>query len=193
MGRKSIGKTRKPLTAKMDSWLDELIPALADQNLSQLTIDDIAALTKKSKSTIYEYFEAKNDIIYAAVQRRVSKIDHLPNAAEGESVFAVYHSLIDWLVTHVDDISFSFLNQLENNFNDSWELIVGFMQKLLNTLKALYARGIEEKVFRPVSLEILMAMDEFFILKSLSQSNKNQTIDHLVVAYVDIRLNGILA
>ena len=177
----------------MDSWLDQLIPALADQNLSQLTIDDIAALTKKSKSTIYEYFEAKNDIIYAAVQRRVSKIDHLPNAAEGESVFAAYHSLIDWLVTHVDDISFSFLNQLENNFNDSWELIVGFMQKLLNTLKALYARGIEENVFRPVSLEILMAMDEFFILKSLSQSDKSQTIDHLVVAYVDIRLNGILA
>ena len=30
MGRKSIDKTRKPLSKKMKSWLDELIPAIND-------------------------------------------------------------------------------------------------------------------------------------------------------------------
>jgi AcrR family transcriptional regulator len=191
MGRKSIEKTRKPLTKKMKLWLDELIPAIAGQDLSKLTIDDIAKLTKKSKSTIYEYFESKQDIIYTAVERRIEKLDDLPVPSEDESVLLTYNSLIEWLIQHLDDISFSFLNQLENNFEQSWELINEFMARLLETLRQLYESGIKQGVFRSVSLEILMDLDEFFITKWLSREDNNQTIDKMVADYVDIRLNGI--
>lgn len=176
----------------MKVWLDELIPAIADENLSTLTIDDIALHTKKSKSTIYEYFESKQDIIFAAVENRIAKLDALPEPSEDESVLLTYNSLIDWLINHLDDISFSLLNQLENNFEHTWELINEFMSKLLGTLKSLYKQGIKQGVFRSVSLEILVDMDEFFITKWLSQADKNETIDKMILDYVDIRLNGII-
>lgn len=193
MGRKSIDKTRKPLSKKMEAWLDDLIPAIAGCDLSKLTIDDIATLTKKSKSTIYEYFESKQDIIYTAVERRIAKLDDLPEPSAKESVMLTYNSLINWLIQHLDDVSFSFLNQLENSFEHTWELINEFMNRLLATLKGLYASGIEQGVFRSVSLEILVDLDEFFIKKWLSREDKNQTIDKMIFDYVDIRLNGISA
>ncbi|MFK7786840.1 MAG: TetR/AcrR family transcriptional regulator [Crocinitomicaceae bacterium] len=192
MGRKSIEKTRKPLSKKMESWLDAMIPVISGQDLSKLTIDDIARLTQKSKSTIYEYFESKQDIIYTAVKRRIEKLDYLPEPSEDESVLLTYNSLIEWLIEHLDDVSFSFLNQLENNFPHSWGLINEFMNRLLDTLKKLYVSGIKQGIFRSVSLEIMIDLDEFFITKWLSREDKNQTIDKMVMDYVDIRLNGII-
>lgn len=193
MGRKSIDKTRKPLSKKMEIWIDNLIPAIAGQDLAKLTIDDIASLTKKSKSTIYEYFESKQDIVYTAVKRRIEKLDKLPVVSSEESVMLSYNSLIDWLIRHLDDISFSLLNQLKKEFEQSWELVDEFMNKLLETLKQLYGEGIKQGVFRPVSLEILIDLDEFFIMKWLSRADNNETIDRMIFDYVDIRLNGIVA
>lgn len=193
MGRKSIEKVRKPLSAKMEIWLDDLIPAIADKNLSQLTIDELAAHTNKSKSTIYEYFESKQEIIHAAIENRITKLDALPEVAEGESVLTTFNSLTNWLIKHLNDVSFSMLHQLKKDFEHTWELINEFMNKLLETLKNLYLEGIKHGVFRPVSVEIMIALDEFFITKWLSQTNKHQTIDQMVFDYVDIRLNGITA
>ena len=192
MGRKSTEKTRKPLSPKMEIWLDDLIPAIAGKNLSSLTIDDLAIITKKSKSTIYEYFKSKQEIIYAAVKRRISKLADLPKPSETESVLFTYNTLIEWLIKHLDDISFSFLNQLEQNFEHSWKLINEFMNRLLKTLKNLYKQGIQQGVFREISVEILIDLDEFFITKWLSREDKNQTIDKMILDYVDIRLNGIV-
>jgi len=192
MGRKSTEKTRKPLSPKMEIWLDDLIPAIAGKNLSSLTIDDLAIITKKSKSTIYEYFKSKQEIIYAAVKRRISKLDDLPKPSETESVLFTYNALIEWLIKHLNDISFSFLNQLEQNFEHSWKLINEFMNRLLKTLKNLYKQGIQQGVFRAISVEILIDLDEFFITKWLSREDKDQTIDKMILDYVDIRLNGIV-
>jgi len=192
MGRKSTEKTRKPLSPKMEIWLDDLIPAIAGKNLSSLTIDDLAIITKKSKSTIYEYFKSKQEIIYAAVKRRISKLDDLPKPSETESVLFTYNALIEWLIKHLNDISFSFLNQLEQNFEHSWKLINEFMNRLLKTLKNLYKQGIQQGVFRAISVEILIDLDEFFITKWLSREDKDQTIDKMILDYVDIRLNGII-
>ena len=192
MGRKSTEKTRKPLSPKMEIWLDDLIPAIAGKNLSSLTIDDLAIITKKSKSTIYEYFKSKQEIIYAAVKRRISKLDDLPKPSETESVLFTYNALIEWLIKHLNDISFSFLNQLEQNFEHSWKLINEFMNRLLKTQKNLYKQGIQQGVFRAISVEILIDLDEFFITKWLSREDKDQTIDKMILDYVDIRLNGII-
>ena len=192
MGRKSSDKIRKPLSPKMEIWLDNLIPAISGKNLSSLTIDDIAIHTKKSKSTIYEYFKSKQEIIYAAVERRISRLDDPPKPSKIESVLLTYNTLIEWLLKYLNDISFSFLNQLEKNFKDTWKLINEFMNRLLETLKKMYKQGIKQGVFRPVSVEILIDLDKFFITKWLSREDKNQTIDKMILDYVDIRLNGIV-
>ncbi len=192
MGRKSTNKTRKPLSKKMEIWLSEFIPTITDKDLSQLTIDEIATLTNKSKSTLYEYFESKEAIIYMAVQQRIDALGKLPQPDKHTSIIVTYNRLIEWLITHLNDISFSFLNQLELHFSEAWLLINDFMKILLSLLQTLYVKGIAEGVFRKVSIELLIDMDEFFITKWLSRVKKDQTIDQMIVDYVDIRLNGIM-
>jgi hypothetical protein len=66
------------------------------------------------------------------------------------------------------------------------------MNRLLKTLKNLYKKGLQQGVFRAISVEILIDLDEFFITKWLSREDKDQTIDKMILDYVDIRLNGIV-
>lgn len=178
----------------MEEWLDQLIPSLADKDLSNLNIDDIAKITKKSKSTIYEYFESKESIIYTAVSRKIKKLDGLPKSSHSSSPITLFEALINWLIKHLNDVSFSFLYQLENDYIEAWALVKEFMSKLLQMLKKLYLDGIKKGEFRHVSVDLLLVIDQYFITKWLSlQANKLETVDKLIVDYVDIRLNGILA
>tara|TARA_B100000795_G_scaffold4331_1_gene3014 strand:+ start:27210 stop:27401 length:192 start_codon:yes stop_codon:yes gene_type:complete len=62
MGRKSLNKNRKPITKKIENWLHELLLELQNKDLNKLTIDDLAKLAKKSKSTIYIYILRANKI-----------------------------------------------------------------------------------------------------------------------------------
>ena len=71
MGRKSIDKNRKGPQDKTDRWLVDLIPKLKDQDLASMTMNDLAKLLGKSKSTLYEYFESKEEILTRAVALRI--------------------------------------------------------------------------------------------------------------------------
>ena len=61
MGRKTLVKDIKPLSAKAENWLRELFPKLLDKTLHKLTLDELAHLTNKSKSTLYSYFATKEE------------------------------------------------------------------------------------------------------------------------------------
>ena len=64
MGRKSTDKSRRPLSKKMIIWVDKIIENLQDQDLTTITLDEIASKTNISKSTIYEYFPTKESILF---------------------------------------------------------------------------------------------------------------------------------
>ena len=63
MGRKSLNKNRKPITKKVKQWLEKLLLELQDKDLEKVTIDDLALLADKSKSTIYIYFDPRNEYV----------------------------------------------------------------------------------------------------------------------------------
>ena len=69
MGRKSVSRKRKAITPKVKQWLSELLIRIQFEDLKQLTMDDIARLAGTSKSTIYEYFNSKEEIINSRLTR----------------------------------------------------------------------------------------------------------------------------
>lgn len=192
MGRKSIDRSRKKLSNKMEQWVDSILATLQHENLSELTVDDIAKLTSKSKSTIYEYFDSKESIILTAVERRLEQLEAIPQVEDHQSILDSYLALVNWLANNLQDISFNLLFQLKSDFPASWDSVESFQSDLLHTLQKHYEAGIEAGLFRNMPVDLLVEMDRHFIMTWLSASTKEQTIDQLIHSYVDLRLNGIL-
>lgn len=193
MGRKSTKKNRKQLSKKMISWLEQLLPSIQDESLDSITINDISKKTAISKSTLYEYFESKEEIITKAIEIRLNKVDLSAITIDSnQSILLQYTKLIERLTSRLNDISFHFIFQVKDQFNEAWQVISLFMDKLIDLLKELYTVGIKQNIFRPVSIDLLLKLDQYFITEWLSSSKQNKTIDQLILDYVDLRLNGIV-
>jgi AcrR family transcriptional regulator len=193
MGRKSTDKIRRPLSKKMTIWVDHIIENLQDQDLTTITLDDIAAKTNISKSTIYEYFPTKESILLITITRKIEALEQFPIVTNNSDILEVYLELINWLRDNLNEISFDFMSQLKTAFPKCWELVSDFTASLIELLTSIYTIGIQKGVFKDSHVQLMVDLDEFFILRWLSMNrNGEKSMPDLINAYLDMRLNGIL-
>ena len=197
MGRKSLGKKRKQLTMKVRNWLADLLVQLQDQDIQNLTIDDIARLAGKSKSTIYEYFVSKEEILLAACQTRITCLskqvfDELPDSDDPR---ITYHFLMEEFASGISDISISFLQEIKQYYPDVWELVDRFTNLFIELLQGLYQKGIEGGFFNPISIELMTNIDKYFVTEVVTNQslfcNGNYSLSDVVRDYLNLRLGGL--
>ena len=197
MGRRSLEKKRKTPTKKVNAWLAELLIKLQKEQLEHLTIDDIARLANKSKSTIYDYFESKEDILIAACQTRINVLSTLFEKQEKlqGSPVEIYKYLVESFIEGISDISISFLHQIKAHFPAAWKTINEFTDAFVELLKALYIQGIKEGFYHSISVDLLAHLDKHFVTEIVTNpsifSNKEYTLSHLVKDYLKLRLTGL--
>ena len=196
MGRKSIDKNRKGPQAKTDRWLADLIPQLREQDLASLTMNDLAKLLGKSKSTLYEYFESKEEILTRAIALRIERIAAYRELLdETHSEPEVYRSVLEFLCEQISDISIQLLEQVQIHFPDIWQHIDQFLQLIITDLGALYERGMAKGVFRPTSIRLLTRLDQFFVTQIITdltfKEEQGVSLDQLVRYYLELRFSGI--
>ncbi|MDH7444052.1 TetR/AcrR family transcriptional regulator [Aquimarina sp. 2201CG14-23] len=198
MGRKSIRRERKGKNKKVEQWTQALLSKLKNIELGDLTIDDLARLMGKSKSTIYQYFTTKEEIFEYITQVRVDRIKDYKKEISGElSVLNFqYESLAKILAEGVEDISPFYLKQLQTHYSGAWNIVEQFLQELLKDLKNFYVFGIENKMFKTVSPELLIKMDEYFIMQLLTDhtffDNNQQTLESAIKEYMYIKFEGLV-
>lgn len=198
MGRKSSGRKRKAITPKMLIWLKDLLPLIQAVNLKDMSMDELAELGGKSKSTLYEYFESKEEILAIAIKGLLVNLANyeITRSEEADLIVEDYQKMIEWIATNVQDISFGFLTQMKRDFPAIWHHVDQFLQVVLSDIRGLYERGIEAKVFSQVSVDLLIGLDEFFVMEWITQQEKkgedSERLDQLIRDYVDIRMKGIL-
>tara|TARA_B110000091_G_C13791081_1_gene465654 strand:- start:1369 stop:1968 length:600 start_codon:yes stop_codon:yes gene_type:complete len=198
MGRKSIDKSRKNTTIKVNKWLEILLLNLQDKNIEELTIDDFATLAKKSKSTIYTYFESKEDILLAACKTRV---DALSNAIfsiieQDLETLELYELLVKTFAEGTSSISISFLQSIKKSYPTSWSIIEVFTDKYINLLREQYKKGIEKGIFNSISIDLMSHLDKIFVLQVVTNpaifNDKEYSISELITQYLNLRLTGLL-
>ena len=194
MGRKAIVRERKPLNDKARNWVRNVVPLLQDQALDKLTLDQLAELMGKSKSTIYSYFSTKEEIYQTAVQLVLdSLVDTIsPEAIEGENMEAVLEQMLMTISEGIEGISIHFLEQIQKHFPDVWLIIEGFTDLLIANFKEIYSRGMRAGTFRPYNLELLLALDKHFVMSIMTDTSKFEeqglTLNLLVKDYIELRL-----
>ncbi len=198
MGRKSMSKKRKGLTSKTNKWLSDLLEGLQFENLEQLTMDDIARIAGKSKSTIYEYFESKEEILQAACHTRTKVLtESIINVRQQKlDTVKLYGHLIEIFAEGTTGISLTFLQNIKQHFPKAWSEINEFTDSFVELLKDHYKKGIEEGVYNSVSIELLGSIDKLFIIQVVTNpsifSDEKYTVSSLVRDYLNLRLNGLL-
>tara|TARA_B100000795_G_scaffold263054_1_gene241687 strand:- start:15820 stop:16428 length:609 start_codon:yes stop_codon:yes gene_type:complete len=198
MGRKSHVKPRKPITKKVNLWLEELLIQLQYKDLEKLTIDDLAELAEKSKSTIYQYFKSKEDVLLAVCQTRVDSLTEviLETLQQKPTTIQLYKRLLEILANGTAGISISFLQTIKKNYPKVWLVIEKFTDNFIEILKEQYKIGITEGVFNAISIDLMTHLDRIFIMEVVTNpklfNDKEFTITNLISDYLNLRLVGLL-
>lgn len=198
MGRKSIVRRRKDLTPKTKLWVRNLLPLLQDQELDKLTLDELALLMNKSKSTIYSYFSTKEEIYLTAVRLVLEDMSFIisPEALKGKDMEVVLRQMMFAISQGIEGISISFLEQIQSHFPLVWQEIQDFTEKLLGNFEKIYAEGMRNGVFNQFNLKLLLALDRYFIISIMTDNAQFQaqkmSLNDLVQEYLELRLKALL-
>ena len=197
MGRKSVEKDRKLKTKKVEKWTQELVPRLAYVELGSLTMDDLAKLLNKSKSTVYQYFTTKEEIFEYITQVRIDALVQYKNELNKQSDDIRYHyeGLAMILSEGARDISPYYLHQLKINFPTAWKIIEDFLYTLLKDLKLFYEKGMSNNLFKPISIELLHKLDQYFIMQLITDYhffNETETsLGEMIKDYMFLKFEGL--
>ncbi|RZS93520.1 TetR/AcrR family transcriptional regulator [Aquimarina brevivitae] len=199
MGRKAIEKKRKVKSQKVEQWTQAILPKLVHTELGSLTIDDLSSLFNKSKSTVYQYFTSKEEIFEYITQVRIDSLKTYRKALHKNTkdYRNQYENLVDVLVKGAQDISPFYLNQLKIHFPTAWQIIEEFLMILLNDLKVFYTTEIQNKQFKPISVDLLCKLDEYFIRQLITDhhffNNTDIVLGEMIKEYMYLKLEGLKA
>ena len=198
MGRKALEKVRKVPTEKINQWLKLLLVKLQTVELTNLTIDDLAKLSGKSKGTIYKYFESKEEVVLAACQTRIEEVTPIIKNIHQDTSTPVevrYRQLLEEFSARLADITISFFHDVQLYYPTAWEAISGVSDLFVSLLEDLYQQGMDKGLFRPISIELLKVLDRFFVTQIITNpaifKDPNYTLNYLIRDYLQLRLEGL--
>jgi len=77
----------------------------------------------------------------------------------------------------------------------AWEAISGVSELFVSLLEDLYQQGMDKGLFRPISIELLKALDRFFVTQIITNQaifkDPNYTLNYLIRDYLQLRLEGL--
>ena len=195
MGRKALEKERRPLSPKAELWVRELFPKLQNRSLEKLTLDEIAILINKSKSTIYTYFTTKEEIFTTTVELILKDLEPavLEEIPKGQNMVELYTQRLTKISDGISGMSIQFIHEIQTYYPMVWTTIKAFTDQILQTFKMIYEEGMRTGEFRKYNTELLMAMDDHFVLYIMTDSSKfsDMSLNEIITEYLDLRLKAL--
>lgn len=191
---------------KKEQILEQAMKVFAQKGIHNAKIIDIAEKAKIGKSTVYEYFDNKEDILKEAFNHVFDKSEHLIKEAlrcttspEKKLVLLFKVSLTSFLeqsLQYKEIMIVLWANGIQNKNSGLPPLInlESFYSPFRKTLNSILDEGIHFGFFRSfdikITANILIALFDGLILQWIRSShpaNLNQSVDTLL----EIILNGI--
>ncbi len=198
MGRKASDRPRKKDHREIKDWAHRLIPELNAHSLEKLSIDQLARWMQKSKSTIYEYFSSKEEIIIFAIEVHLELFKEVPQILRAHPFQPrkQYEQFMALMVRGTQVISPRFLYELPLYYPEAWKSLEAFLTSLLEEIRHFYEEGIRLEVFKPVSVELLICLDRLFVFQIINDpsltSHTQTNLDALVEDYLRLKFEGLM-
>ncbi len=197
MGRKALDRERKQLSKKAEIWVKELFYKVQYEKLDKLTLDELAALVQKSKSTIYTYFKTKEEIYATMVGMVLQDLEEIAfeTIEQNADVVKLYEFILLKISDSVEGVSIHFLDEIQTNFPQIWSEIKRTTDKILRTFSLIYKQGMKTGVFANFNITLLLAMDNAFIMNIMTDheyfKKESLSVKDIVQQYLNLRIKAL--
>lgn len=175
---------RKKDNNKKNAIFEATIKTINDIGLVNISMSKIAKNAGVSASTLYVYFENKDDLIQKIYSD--AKIRMLLSCLKGinenqniqQAIRKIGENLLDFI--HSNKNYFLFIEQTSNspliNLNAEDEII-----NLENKLVGIFENGVKKGILKNISPVLLMS----FCFYSISQLYKDENIEEILLKYIE--------
>jgi len=198
MGRKAIDKERKPLNAKQQKWLTQVMPYFYKNGMRKPTMDDIAEHLNLSKATIYNYYSSKEDLIHDALWLKLVELQKFRDLLFDDSVEFTerYYKGAHFFTKSLKGMSAIYLEDLKKYFPKTWADVDMFREKSAENIKTYYKAGIEKGICRKFNVHMMAETDLFFfdmMIDAKFLRKNNITVEEAFDQYFKMKFDGVLA
>lgn len=172
MGRKPIKKYRYKDPEIRNKHTVRFMVYFQNNGIENFSMSKMAADLKMSKTTIYNHFTTKEEIIEAAVDYKLAIIKDYQTVLENITLPYVerYRKSMLFFCVQSFDISGKLLLQIESNYPDIFKKVEKFQKKVFLNLKSYYEIGKDIGVFKEDLNALLLAMDDEQFFQTLRNS-----------------------
>lgn len=197
MGRKAIERHRKKNQKKTIEWIKQLFPYLQETGLKGVTMDSVANILQKSKTTVYDYFQTKEELLSLIVNHKLQEIRGFEQIIKNNQVDFLdrYYQTLEFLAKNISDISNLFLSDLKELYPILWQRVEEFLDENALLMRDFYLEGIEAGAFRKVNVSILVLSDQIFFRAITNPDFLNKSNLHLQEAfeqYMQLKFFGLI-
>jgi len=178
-----------------------LVAAVEELNIrgTKFTMSDLAKHLNVSKTSLYEHFSSKHDLIHTVLATVFQDIQNQEEAIYNNSELSIAEkipALLKVTPTILGTVNnYRLYDELQHYYPDEFQLLASFRKEQLNRQLSLIVQGIKGNAIRPIDIKVLRqliasATNDLFSYRFLSESNL--TFPDALSAMSDIIVYGLL-
>lgn len=198
MGRKNVQKRRYKDQLIRERYVVKLLVYFQNNGIRNFSMSDLAKDFQISKTTLYNHFESKEEMIDKALAYKLEVIGEYESVLENItlSYSERYRKSMLFFCVQSFDVSSVLLKEIKAEYPNLWLKVQEFQKNVFQNLLSYYEIGIEIGVFSNEANPFLLSLSDQQFFESLSQKNifKNENLDVVSVFnhHYNVRFNGIL-
>lgn len=198
MGRSSVERYRyKDPDVKLKHTIRFMV-YFQQHGIEDFSMSKMAKDLGISKTTIYNHFTTKEEIIKAAIEYKIGVIGEYESVLENITLTYTerYRKAMLFFCVQTFDVSDKLLSQIKKKYPEIWKKVALFQKEVLINLISYYKIGIQKGVFKQDANPLLLSLDDqkFFDLLSNQIILKENNIEVLEAFnhHFKIKFNGLI-
>lgn len=164
----------------------------------KFTMSDLTKRLSISKSSLYEYFSSKNELIATVLDLALDDIQSQEEEVYNHpelSIAEKFQAILTISPKIFGPINDRIYEDLRNYYPAEWEKVANFRQDRLDRLSDFLIRGIAANALRPVNLKVIRqmisgAMNDLINYRFLADNN--MTYPDAIAAMADVIAYGLI-
>lgn len=198
MGRKTVDKKRYVDPVVKEKYIIKLMVFFQNNGLTNVSMSGLAKELNISKTTLYNHFKSKEEMVEEAVKYKLKIIGEYQTVIENITLPYTerYRKSMLFFCVQTFDISSLILSQLEADYPSVWRRVQVFIRNVMQDLISYYEIGIDIGVFKKDANPLLLSLNDqqFFDLLANKDFLKNNDIKVLEAFnhHFHIKFNGLV-
>ncbi len=183
MGRKNIQKIRYKDPLIKEKYILKLLVYFQENGVRNFSMSQLANDFNVSKTTLYNHFESKEEMVEKALDYKLSVIGEYESVLENITLpyKERYRKAMLFFCVQSYDVSSRLLNEIRFYYPELWKKVVVFQKNVLLNLQSFFKIGIDIGEFKKEVNPLLLSLEDqqFFELLSNHEILERNDIDVL--------------